>query len=309
MTSRERNWTWVEFFKEGYISYDIFNLLRNENRALSGLEIAQKVGKDKQKDINYQLDVLVKRKLIFKSEEKIKHLKGWPAHLYATSKRLLADGLEDLARAMQERPYDFAEADTFKQKVLRLIKDSDMGYTPIEILIKLGNENPDWKLKRLAFFTTYKLYKEGHVLISPFRFPNRVKDVSNVKTLIYGRDKEAIWKGIDRLMPKEVKVAVSLIRFNMEVFPSWILREKSHIASYDIDKWLKEALYKVGIVDFKTVGNDSYFFNPNMPQKAVHQAINGFLEERRKYIAKITSLGQLFEKKAIFTFVEYIKSK
>ncbi len=306
---RENNWTWVEFFKEGNLCYEIFNLLRNQNSAMSGLEIAQRLGKGQQKNVQYQLDVLVKRKLIFKSEERIKHIKGWPVHLFAISKKLLFEGFVEIRKSQKERPYDFAEADTFKQKVLKLIKESDMGYTPIEILWKLGYENPDWKHKRLAFMTTYRLYKQGLVLISPFRFPNKVKNVTNVKTLIYGRDKESIWKAVDRLMPKEVKVAISLIQFNMEVFPSWVLREKSHITSYDIDHWLKNSMYKVGLVDFKTVGNDSYFFNPNMPEKAVHRAINGFLEERRRYIAKITSLGSLFEKKAIFTFVEYIRAK
>ena len=309
MPKRENNWTWVEFFKEGYNSYEIFNVLRNENSAMSGLDIAQKLGRQEQKTIHYQLDVLVKRKLIFKSTNKVKYKNGWPTHLYAISKNLIRTRTDELFVERQERPYLFAEADTFKQKVLKFIKDSEMGFTPIEILERIGYENPDWKQKRLAFFTCYKLYKEGFVQISPFRFPNRVNGVSNVKTLVYGKDKEAIWKGIDRLMPKEVKIAVSLIRYNMEIFPTWILREKSGITSQDIDQWLKNAFYRVGMIDFKIVGNDSYFFNPNMPERAVNNGIENFVEERRKYIAKITSLGSLFEKKAIFTFVEYIKAK
>lgn len=243
MPKRENNWTWVEFFKEGYYSYEVFNILRNENKAMSGLEIAHKLGKTEQKSVHYQLDVLVKRKLIFRSPKKVKYKNGWPTHLFAISKNLISKRMDELLIERQEKPYLFTEADTYKQKVLKFIKDSEMGYTPIEILERLGYENPDWKLKRLSFFTCYKLYKEGIVQISPFRFPNKVKGACNVKTLVYGRDKEAIWRGIDRLMPKEVKVAVSLIRFNMEVFPTWILREKSGITSHDIDQWLKNAFY------------------------------------------------------------------
>ena len=75
MPPRKENWTWVEFFKEGYLSYDIFNLLRIKNKALTGLEIALEVGKKVQKNVHYQLDVLAKRKLIFKSSKKIKYKK------------------------------------------------------------------------------------------------------------------------------------------------------------------------------------------------------------------------------------------
>ena len=89
MPSRENNWTWVEFFKEGYVSYDIFNILRNENKAMSGLEIAHKLGRNEQKGVHYQLDVLVKRKLIFKSQKKVKNKKGWPTHLYAITKNFI----------------------------------------------------------------------------------------------------------------------------------------------------------------------------------------------------------------------------
>lgn len=309
LPSKEKNWVWIEFFKEGYLAYDVFNLLRDCNTALSGLEVAQKLGKKKQKQVSYQLDVLVKRKLIFKSNKKIKFLKGWPAHLYAINKGLIKDRIEELGKEIREKPYNFNQSNTLKQKICKFVKESDRGYTPFEILDKLGFENPDYKLKRCAYATCYKLFKEGHITISPFRFPNRIKGVSNVKTLIYGKDKEAVWHGIERLMPKEVRIAITLIRQTIEVYPSWILRQRSGICSNDIDQWLKKAFYKVGLVNYKTVGNDSYFFNPEMPEKAVNDAINVFVEERRKWIAKITSLGSLFEKKAIYTFVGYLRAK
>jgi len=306
---REKNWTWLEFFKEGYVVYDVFSLLRDANKALTSTEVAEKIGKKDTKQVSYQLDVLVKRKLIFRSKKKIKLQRGWPGKLYAINKRLLKERAEELSKELRKKPYKFNQSDTLKQKVCEFIKHSDMGYTPLEILDRLGFEEPEHQLKRCAYNTCYKLFKEGHVTISPFRFPNRIKGVSNVGTLIYGRDKEAVWRGIDRLMPDEVRMAVTLIRNTMEVYPSWIIRQRSGICSNDIDQWLKKAFYKVGLVDYRTVGNDSYFFSPQMPEKAVNNAINVFVEERRKWIAKITSLGSLFEKKAIYTFVEYLRAK
>jgi hypothetical protein len=46
-----------------------------------------------------------------------------------------------------------------------------------------------------------------------------------------------------------------------------------------------------------------------MPEGVAMTEINRFVEERRRYIAKITGLGSLFEKKSIFTFVEYLRAK
>ncbi len=309
MPRGENNWTWVEYFKEGCMSYEIFNMLRNQNKAMTGLEIALKMGKKVQKNIHYQLDVLVKRKLLFKSTKKIKCKNGWPAYLYAINKSLIGQRIDELAKERRTQPYKFNQSDTLKQKVCKFIKESDMGYTPLEILEKLGYEEPDQQLKSTAYQTCYKLFKESHITISPFRFPNRIKGKTNIGTLIYGRNKEAVWAGIDRLMPDEVRKAAMLIRLTTEVYPSWILRQRSGIRSNDIDQWLKKAFYKVGLIGYRTVGNDSYFFNPDMPEKAVSREIEFYVEERRKYIAKITSLGSLFEKKAIYTFVEYLRAK
>ena len=296
------NWNWADYFKPGMACFEIFNILRNGNTALSAEEIALKLQKPC-KNIWYGLTMLVDRGLILRSE-KVRVLSGGKAALFALNREPIDRRIEQLKKEQTARPEEFCIDNRWRKDVLKLVRESDTGFTPQEVTRQLNfsREPP-------VANTLYQAYRQGVLVRCPFPVPNRIPGVSASKTAIYGRDVHAVFQKLNTLMPQEVRHAFLLVRNEHKVWPMWELKERTNISDQNLKQWFRKAFCKAGLVRYQVHGYRTYYYHPTLPEEAVKREIAGYKEKARQQVLRLTDLGRVFEEKAIFTFVKYLEAK
>ena len=81
------NWVWADFFKPGYMTYEIYQVLKNENNALTVKELSDKLNKEA-KCIWWSLSVLIENGLVVRSD-KVKAIGGSRCCLVAMNNSLI----------------------------------------------------------------------------------------------------------------------------------------------------------------------------------------------------------------------------
>jgi len=140
------------------MTYDIYQVLRRCNAALTAKEIAPQVNRD-ERNLWDSINVLVDKGLIVRSK-KIKAPGGGRGSLLTLNQELIEKRIRELQTALIEQPNAFAIKGRWRKDVLRLMRESDAGYTPQEVtrILDLKRVAPVVSTLNLFFKKGYTYY-------------------------------------------------------------------------------------------------------------------------------------------------------
>jgi hypothetical protein len=298
---------WSDRFKEETKIFQVFNHVRECNEGVFQPEILERIPDVNEGTLSMCLNVLIKRKMISKSDKLLKVPTGGIGYIYGINE----DVIRDRIRRMMENPeYDNG---TLRSKIFYYLKKENSGFTPVEIKISIKTKSTTHSVSNEC----WKMFRDGLIKRSPFRLPNRLVktiggknvNITGNMSVVYGIDMESVFRGIFRLMPQTVKTSLNYIQCSDVVYPSWKLTESTKVSNENLKNWFKKGLCRMGLVEYKTLGNVTYYYNPRIPDGVVDEQISKLREESRKWRLRITELGRMFERKSVWTYVEYLRSK
>lgn len=283
----------------------LFEAIRDANRALYPEEIVETLPKGFNKiSLHVFLEILLERKLVFKSNRRIPTTNGGTAYLWAINQAQIEQRKEQVKENRRKQPLKYTKSRLMKQ-ITEFLQSKDTGYTTGEISRELGK---DANVCTVAN-TSWQLFKKGIIFRSPVKIPGKDMPIGNCAGFVYGRNTQAVLRGVERLMPEAVKSALIIIKNSTRVWSGWKLEEKTGISNENQNAWLKNRFGNLGIINYKIVNQVPYFWNPTLHQDLVDADIEDYIEKSREWRLKVTGLGRLFEEKAIYTFVKYLQAK
>ncbi len=183
------------------------------------------------------------------------------------------------------------------------------GYTLAEIMFYLrtikGLENyENWDY---VGTTIREMVQEGIIRRSPYRIPANQMIYGHKPGFVYGISDEAINDKIISMMPKEVKKAYFEIIQSNEIFPVDVLQRRFGVDEQTAKSWFAYRLIPIGKVKCFSYKQRRYYYNPSLPIEHVQERVPRIHEEEVKNaILENSTLGNAFEKQAIFYFVWYL---
>jgi hypothetical protein len=294
---------WSERFNEKTALFKVFDIVRN-NEGLLSTEIVGMLPEVKKGTVMVCLNELCKKNLISKGSKLMKIPNGSLGFVYGINQISIQKRQREIESGMVESPYKFIRG-KLKRKIVEFLKEQNNGFTPAEITTEIRTDSK----QHTVMNTCNKLANSGIIKKSPFSIPNRIPDKTGNMSNVYGIDMAAVMKGIARLMPPAVREALIRIQSSSKVWPGWELTKTTKIDNYNLIQWFKQGLCVMGLVKYKTAGNITYYYNPRLPEDVVEKQLAEYREKSREWRLNITELGRTFQKRAIFVYVEYLRSK
>ena len=294
---------WSDRFTDKTAIFKIFDLLRQSNRALFSTEIAELLPGILNGTISACLSELLRRSLIAEGA-RIKVPTGGYGNLYGINDAVIQKRLRRLEEDKIENPARYVRG-MLKRSIVEFLEIEKTGFTPAEIKAELGTGSTQHVVMNMC----NRLANSGVIKKSPFSIPNRIPGKTWNMSNVYGIDTASVLKGIARLMPKAVREALIRIQNSSAVWPCWRLAEITKVSNENLKKWFKQGLCYMGLVKYVTAGNVTYYYNPRLPEDVVERQVAELKEQSRQWRLGITKLGRLFQRKALFTYVEYLKKK
>src|SRR3990170_5832938 len=293
----------MEMFGKDSIVFRVFTVIRDANNALFPFELFVILHGMKEATIRYALCRLVEENMIVKTDNFVKTPNGGLAVLYGINQVMISKRIIQLEQQQKENPEGFTHGQ-LRSAIVNLLKECETGLTPSEVAERLGSVR-----QHSVANTLVKLFRLGLVYRSPFFIPNRIEGVTGNMSVVYGANMEKVLHGISRLMPPTVRASLIQIRSSDRIWPGWELIKRTKIDNYNLIQWFKQGLCTMGLVKYKTAGNITYYYNPQLPDDIVERQLAQLKEESRQWRLNITELGRMFQKRAVFVYVEYLRSK
>src|SRR3989338_11160525 len=229
---REHNNWWFNHFVEGTYSFEVVEILKKEQRAFTADELGKRVKERikcehdvRSKNISWALMKLRERRLLKRSRERIRTGNGFNNYLYGLEWEHIERRAMEIFDLSRNDPTFYTMRDSeLSLKVIDLFYKLDDGVTPQQIVQKL---NLDPEKYQVINQQCSRLFEKGVITKCPFPFPTRIEGITNIKTYIYGRNKEVVLKGLLKLMPESVKKSLKLIKYNTKVFSSHELKART----------------------------------------------------------------------------------
>jgi len=294
---------WSDRFDEKTIMFKVFSFIRECNTAVFPYEVMKKFSVINEGTLRTCLCNLSERNLIVRNDEFVRTPNGGTAQLYGINQAVISKRKIQLVEEMKQSPDKFTFG-KLKSSLLKTLKESESGLTPAEIAERIGGVK-----QHSVSNTLNKLFRDGLVYRSPFHIPNRIENVSGNMSTVYGLSMSQVLRGISRVMPTAVKAAFIQVMNSDRIWPSWELAKRTKIDNTNMILWFKKGLCAMGLIKYRTAGNVSYYYNAALPNELVECQLAKFMEESKKWRLNITELGRSFQKRAIFVYVEYLRSK
>lgn len=293
---------WNDRLEEKTIAFKVFSFVRDCNTAVFASEVMEKFPELNKHTIWTCLCNLSERNLIVRNEELVKTPNGGTAQLYGINQAVISKRKIQLTEDMKQSPDKFTHG-KLKASVLKVMKEAETGLTPAESAERIGVS------QHTVSNTLIKLFRKGLVNRSPFPIPNKISGITGNMTHVYGIDNKQVFHGISRLMPPAVRAAFIQIMNSDKIWPGWELTKRTKIDNYNLVQWFKKGMCILGLIKYRTTGNLTYYYNHALPEIVVENQLAQLREESKRWRLNITTLGRMFQKRAVFTYVEYMKTK
>jgi len=301
---------WSDKFTDKTKLFRVFSVIRESPVGLFSKEISEKLGDIEYPTVLVALQKLKRKGFVSVSEEKHPMpSNGSSGHIFGINDLAVQKRLRMLEEEKSENPKKYLTSPLMRE-IVEFLENEKIGFTSAEIFVSLGKRYS----QRGVNASCVKLFMRNVIKKSPFSIPHssREKGLSRSSEnnyFVYGIDKEAVWKGIIRLMPSSVKKSLLLVQNSDKVWPCWRLTKLTKISTENLSKWFKDVFYKMGTVKFDTFGNVSYYYNSRLPKEMISEQMSNLKEQSKQWRLDITELGRMFQKRAVYIYVEYLRSK
>ena len=289
--------------------FKVFTVIRESPIGLFSNEINDRLEDIECPIMFVALQKLKKKGFISVSKKKYPMSGGNMGHIFGINCVAVQRRLRTLEAEKNNNPKKYLTSPLMRE-IVELLENERTGFTPAEIYITLGKRYS----QRGVNASCVKLFNRLIIKKSPFSLPhkNREEGLSKSKEhnyFVYGIDRESVFRGITRLMPASVKKSLMLIQSSDKIWPCWRLTRFTNISAENLARWFKDVFYKMGIVKFKTFGNVSYYYNSRLPEEIISEQMANLREQSRQWRLNITELGRMFQERAIYIYVEYLRLK
>ncbi len=222
-------------------------------------------------------------------------------YLYAKSIEPVNQRIRELEESWKEKPIYYVESKR-RQHILDVLRSLNRGATSVELM-----ELTRFKFKYLDN-ALREMWRRKLLLRSNFKIYIYFNGFNSTGAYVYALNKEQVLKGLLHYMPKEAVKAVKLVLGNCLVWSSWRLLEESKAEKNVLRSWM-DKFTRAGLIKSEVVDSVTYFWDSSLEEKLVDGQLKEHIQKSKQFRLKMTGLGQLFEQKALFTFVKYLQSK